>query len=200
MPATAVQAQKNAPQQPASSANQPEKKKRKKLHELPQAAGIALMALMLVAALFIGNFRALMAATPQAFLRQGDVKSIVEDRLSAAGNILTVAQRAELDALLIENVEEAMAAFETAKTARDISRADQKLTTAVSELTAAASAALSGENKTMLTRAADDFAEQGSFLRQEARAYNEKAEKAEALYESLPTKFVLAEPDVYEGI
>ena len=49
-------------------------------------------------------------------------------------------------------------------------------------------------------RAADTFAEQGSFLRQEARAYNEKAEKAERLYEKLPTKFVLPEPDVYEGI
>ena len=51
-----------------------------------------------------------------------------------------------------------------------------------------------------MLRAADDFAEQGSFLRQEARAYNKQAEKAEALYEKLPTKFVLPEPDVYEGV
>ena len=48
--------------------------------------------------------------------------------------------------------------------------------------------------------AADTFAEMGSFLRQEARAYNEKAEKAEALYETLPTKFILPEPDMYEGV
>ena len=52
----------------------------------------------------------------------------------------------------------------------------------------------------MLTRAADTFAEQGSFLRQEARAYNQKAEKAEKLYEKLPTRFLLSQPDMYEGI
>lgn len=40
----------------------------------------------------------------------------------------------------------------------------------------------------------------GSFLRQEARSYNQKAEKAEKLYEKLPTKFLLAQPDMYEGI
>ena len=52
----------------------------------------------------------------------------------------------------------------------------------------------------MLQSAADDFAEQGSFLRQEARSFNQRAKKAEALYEKLPTKFLLAQPDVYEGI
>ena len=52
----------------------------------------------------------------------------------------------------------------------------------------------------MLQSAADDFTEMGSFLRQEARSFNEQAEKAEALYEKLPTKFLFAEPDVYEGI
>jgi len=51
-----------------------------------------------------------------------------------------------------------------------------------------------------MRRAADECAELGGFLRQEAREYNEKAEKAEKLYEKLPTKFILSEPDVYEGV
>ena len=51
-----------------------------------------------------------------------------------------------------------------------------------------------------MQRAADTFAEQGSFLRQEARAYNEKAKKAERLYERLPTRALLPAPDMYEGI
>ena len=88
-------------------------------------------------------------------------------------------------------------ALEEAKTARDISRADQKLSSAVSMLV---TAPLEGEDARSMMRAADDFAEMGSFLRQEARAFNEKAEKAEKLYEKLPTKFVLPEPDMYEGI
>lgn len=90
-----------------------------------------------------------------------------------------------------------MEEFRHARTAQEISRADQTLTAAVSELT---TAALSGEDARSMMRAADSFAEQGSFLRQEARAYNEQAKKAEALYEKLPAKFVLPEPDVYEGI
>ena len=126
--------------------------------------------------------------------------SIIEDRLYAAGNARMVAMRAQLDALLTDPVTEAIEALEQAKTAREISRADQKLTAAVSEMVAEAGAKLDSENRTMLQSAADDFAEQGSFLRQEARSFNQQAKKAEALYEKLPTKFLLAEPDVYEGI
>lgn len=158
------------------------------------------MVVLLVASLFVGNFRALQRATPKAFLRQGDVASIIEDRLDAAGNAQMVAMRAQLDALLTDPVTEAIEALEQAKTARDISRADQKLTAAVSEMVAEAKDRLDSENRTMLQSAADDFAEQGSFLRQEARSFNQQAEKAEALYEKLPTKFLLAQPDVYEGI
>lgn len=168
-----------------------------RLRDLPQAAGIAILALLLVISLFAGNFRALQNATPKAFLRQGDVKSIVEDRIDAAQNVLTVAGRAGLSEDAIHAAREAIGDMERAKTAQAISRADQALTAAVSELT---TASLSGEEERSMLRAADDFAEQGSFLRQEARAYNKQAEKAEALYEKLPTKFVLPEPDVYEGV
>lgn len=173
---------------------------RQRLHDLPQAAGIALMALLLVLSLFVGNATALRRATPQAFLRQGDVKSIVEDRVAAAGNALTVARRASLEEDYFTAVETAMAQLSGAQTAREISRANQVLTAAVSEMTAAASGSLNGENQQMLTRAVDNFTEQGSFLRQEARSYNEKALKAESVYEGLPTKGLLSPPDVYEGI
>lgn len=168
---------------------------KEKLHSLPQAAGVAIMALLLIISLFVGNFRALQNATPKAFVRQGDVKSIVEDRIDAAMNVAAVAQRLGLGE--VQTVYNAAEALEEARTARDISRADQDLTAAVSRFT---TAELSGEDARSMQRAADDFAELGSFLRQEARAYNEKAEKAEKLYDSLPTRFVLPEPDMYEGI
>lgn len=170
---------------------------KEKLHELPRAAGIAIMAVLLVLALFVGNFRALQNASPKDFVRQGDVKSIVEDRIDAAENVLTIARRAGLDDSLILEAANAINALEDAKTARAISRANQTLTGAVSELAAAENL---GADETYMRRAADEFAELGSFLRQEARAYNEKAEKAVKLYEKLPTKFVLREPDVYEGL
>ena len=178
--------------------NSPQKENggmKQKLHDLPQAAGIAIMAVLLIASLFIGNFRALQSATPKAFLRQGDVKSIVEDRIDAAMNVASVADRLGLGE--VQTIYNAAEALEEAKTAREISRADQDLTAAVSRFV---TAPLQGEDARSMQRAADDFTEMGSFLRQEARAYNEKAEKAEKLYDSLPTKFVLPEPDVYEGI
>ena len=178
---------------------EPEKKltPRERLHRLPVAAGAAIMALLLVLSLFVGNFRALQNATPKAFIRQGDVQSIVEDRADAAQNVLTVARRAGLSADAVALVQQALGDLEQAKTARDISRADQALTAAVSELT---TASLGGEDARSMQRAADTFAEQGSFLRQEARAYNEKAKKAERLYERLPTRALLPAPDMYEGI
>ena len=200
----AQQAQKTAkaPKQDGPEQNAPKKQTepgkagmKEKLHSLPQAAGIAIMVLLLAASLFAGNFRALQNATPKAFLRQGDVKSIMEDRIDAAMNVASVAERLGLGE--VQTVYNAAEALEEAKTAREISRADQELTAAVSRLT---TAELSGEDARSMLRAADDFAEMGSFLRQEARSYNEKAEKAEKLYERLPTKFVLPEPDVYEGV
>ncbi|MDO5300312.1 MAG: hypothetical protein Q4F18_12845 [Clostridia bacterium] len=185
-----------------ASASKAEKKKsvRQRLNDMPQAAGIAALVLLCVLALPVGNLRALQNATPAAFLRQGDVKSIVEDRIAAAGNALTVASRGDVSDQLTADVQAAIEQLQKAKSAREISRADQKLTAAVSEMVAAASDSLDAENQRMLTRAADDFAEQGSFLRQEARAYNEQAEKAEKLYEKLPTKFLFAQPDSYEGV
>jgi len=201
MPAMAAQQAPTGKQknQGTPMQKQTEQKKdfKEKLHDLPQAAGVVIMIVLLVLSLFVGNFRALQSATPKDFIRQGDVQSIVEDRIDAAENVLTIAGRAGLSADRINEAETAIEALEKAKTARDISRANQTLTAAVSELTAADNL---GQDAAYMQRAADEFAELGSFLRQEARAYNEKAEKAERLYEKLPTKFVLKAPDVYEGI
>ena len=195
MPAYATQSAPKQAQGNPQQQKQPKQEAPKGLAALPQGAGVAALVVMLALALPIGNFRALQNATPQAFIRQGDVKSIVEDRISAAQNAVTVAQRGSVS----HDVSSAIKAMQSAKTARDISRADQQLTVAVSQLVDDANLT-SAEDERMLTRAADTFAEQGSFLRQEARSYNQKAEKAEKLYEKLPTKFLLAQPDMYEGI
>ena len=125
MPAYATQ---TAPKQTQNSQQQPKKQKPeapKGLATLPQSAGIAALVVMVALALPIGNFRALQNATPQAFIRQGDVKSIVEDRISAAQNAVTVAQRSSVSQTTLEDVNNAIKAMQSAKTARDISRADQ---------------------------------------------------------------------------
>lgn len=189
---------RKAPAQPQGAPNGEKGGIPSKLQGLPWAAGIALMALLLVLALPVGNLRALQRATPTAFLRRPGVASMVEDRAAQAENAVRVAQNAGVDEALTGAVQSAVDAFRAADGARALSRADQTLTGAMSDLTTGA--ALTGENGTMLRRAADNFAEQGSFLRQEARAYNEQAGKALALYEGLPARFLLPEPELYEGV
>ncbi len=193
-----VAPKKNAPQQTRGNQMQEHKPGMKeKLHALPMAAGVAAMILLLALSVPVGNFRALQNASPEPFYQRRDVQYILEERIAQAGNVVTVATRAGLDANLILDVENAMQAMSEAKSARNISRIDQKLTAAIAELT---TAQLTGEDAKTMRRAADNFAEQGSFLRQEAREFNRRAEKAMELYQSLPMKFLLAEPDVYEGI
>lgn len=196
----AVKAQKTPVRQNKEQTPPEKKSVREKLYDLPRAAGIAIMCVLLVVSLFVGNFRALQNATPRDFYRQGDVASIMEDRTSAAGNAVTVARRAGLDESLYLAVESAAQEFSAARSARDISRADQTLTTAMSNMIFAATDSLSEEDQRLLSRASDDFNEQGSFLRQEARSYNEDAQDAQDLYDMLPTRFVLPQPDRYEGI
>ena len=93
MPAYATQSAPKQAQGNPQQQKQPKQEAPKGLAALPQGAGVAALVVMLALALPIGNFRALQNATPQAFIRQGDVKSIVEDRISAAQNAVTVAQR-----------------------------------------------------------------------------------------------------------
>lgn len=199
MPAAAWQ---KAPETKPKTAGAPIKQEKhagmkEKLHRLPQTAGVAIMIVLLALALVAGNFRALDIATPKAFIRQGDVTSIIEDRIDAAQNVLTIAERAFLSESAIVAAKTAAGQLERAKTAREISRADQALAAAVSELVTAENL---GQDTAYMQRAADSFSEQGSFLRQEARSYNEKAQKAEDLYEKLPLRFMLPQPDLYEGL
>lgn len=182
-----------APQSARKTQTEPKK-------TISQTVGIAVMIVLLVVSLFVGNFRALQKATPAAFLRQGDVKSIVEDRVSSARNAVTVASRTDISKELTQAVETAGTELARAKTARTISRANQSLSAAVSEMIDAAQRGLDDEGQRMLTRALDTFTEEGNFLRQEARTYNEKAQKALSMYEKLPTKFVLPRPDFFEGL
>ncbi len=198
MSQAAMQQQK--PQGKQSGVKSSGNAKNKVKKTIPVAAGVAIMAVLLVISLFVGNMRALQNASPASFLKTGEVRSIVEDRAAAAQNAETVARRASLDTSLFQAVDSAVKSFREAKTARDLSRADQSLTAAVSEMTTEAKRELGSEDQRVLTKAMDTFTEQGNFLRQEARAFNTKADKAVALYEKLPTKFLLSRPDRYEGL
>lgn len=191
-----------APKQPKQALPKQESERKKTpieaLRALPRSVGIALMALLIAVSLPVGNYRALQNATPTPLLRRREVVSIIEDRAAQAQNAVTVARQGGVSEALTQNVESAADALLAAKSAREVSRADQTLTSAMADLTAGAN--LMGESADMLRRAAANFAEQGSFLRQQARAYAQETEKAVSLYEKLPLRALLPAPDVYEGL
>ena len=57
-----------------------------------------------------------------------------------------------------------------------------------------------GNDAALLTGAMDTFNDAGNLLRFEARTFNEKAAKAEKVYDGLLLKGLFSRPDVYEGI
>ena len=168
--------------------------------KVSRPVGIGIMAVLLCLALVIGNGRALSKATPKAFLSQGEVASILEDRVKYAKNAETVARRAGIDESYFTAVEETAKQLQDARSARAVSRADQELSGAVGDMTGAAVDGLDANDAALLTGAMDTFNDAGNLLRFEARAFNEKAEKAEKVYDGLLLKGLFSRPDVYEGI
>ena len=168
--------------------------------KVSRPVGIGIMAVLLCLALVIGNGSALSKATPKAFLSQGEVASILEDRVKSAKNAETVARRAGIDESYFTAVEETAKQLQDARSARAVSRADQELSGAVGDMTGAAADGLDANDAALLTGAMDTFNDAGNLLRFEARAFNEKAEKAEKVYDGLLLKGLFSRPDVYEGI
>ena len=168
--------------------------------KVSRPVGIGIMAVLLCLALVIGNGRALSKATPKAFLSQGEVASILEDRVKSAKNAETVARRAGIDESYFTAVEETAKQLQDARSARAVSRADQELSGAVGDMTGAAADGLDANDAALLTGAMDTFNDAGNLLRFEARAFNEKAAKAEKVYDGLLLKGLFSRPDVYEGI
>lgn len=168
--------------------------------KVSRPVGIGIMAVLLCLALVIGNGRALSKATPKAFLSQGEVASILEDRVKSAKNAETVARRAGIDESYFTAVEETAKQLQDARSARAVSRADQELSGAVGNMTGAAADGLDANDAALLTGAMDTFNDAGNLLRFEARTFNEKAEKAEKVYDGLLLKGLFSRPDVYEGI
>ncbi len=194
----------------AAAARAPEPKKtgaqQAKAGQSPEKAavsrpmGIGIMVVLLCLSLVAGNWRALQKATPPSFLRQGEVASVLKNRDTAAANVLTVARRADLDPTFYSAVEDARKALSAAKTARAVSGADQQLMAAVGDAAGSAMGLLSASDQKLITGEMDTFNDEGNILRQEARAYNEKAEKAKKVYDGLLLKALFAAPDVYEGL
>ena len=168
------------------------------LEKLPYAAGIALCVVMLLAAVVVGNARALSAATSHA-MEEWTVSDYIDGRVGEASNLLTLCNRNGVSAEIIEALSDAKDDLKKADSdaVALVISLNQSLETAASNAAAALmSSDLSKVDEQSLSSTMDDFREQGNFLRQQARSYNEDAREALELYEKLPAKFLLPKPQL----
>ena len=199
--------EKNAQHIYAQSGEVRKDKKRKKkekphgkigraLEKIPYAAGVALCVLMLALSLFTGNARALSMANGQA-MEAWRVSNYVSGRIGEARNLLKLCERNDISFELVNALEEAIDGLERAQGVADTMRGNQTLETAASNVSAALlEGDLSSSDEKSLSRVMDELREQGNFLRQQARTYNEKATEALELYRKLPARFLLKAPEI----
>lgn len=181
----------------SKKAAKPHGKLGRMLEKIPYAAGIALCVAMLCVSLLIGNARALSSATAQA-MDSWTVSEYVSGRVGEARNLLTLCKRNDVSGELTAALEDAADALSKAANAgvSEVISLNQQLETAASNVSAALLAGdLSASDERSLSATMDDFREQGNFLRQQAREYNQSVADALELYNKLPTKFLLKAPE-----
>ena len=191
-------APKTASPQKNKKAPKPHGKIGRFLEKIPYTAGIALCVVMLLVSVVAGNARALSAATSNA-MREWTVSDYIDGRVGEASNLLTLCSRNGVSAEIIDALSDAKDALKKADddSVSLVISLNQSLETAASNASAALlSGNLSKVDEQSLSTTMDDFREQGNFLRQQARAYNEEAREALELYEKLPAKFLLPRPQL----
>lgn len=166
------------------------------LAKIPYALGIVLCVGILALSLVTGNARALNKANSSA-MKAWQVTSYTQDRVGKAKNLLKLCERYTISEELVTALNDAVADMGSAKGVRGVTEANSTLQTAASNVSSALlSGNLSSGDEKSLKNTMDDFNEQNNFIRQQARTYNEKAQKALDVYNSLPTKFLLKAPEV----
>lgn len=173
----------------------------RKLHEMPQIAGIILMVVILVASVYIGNWRTLHNLVRDADATF-DISELVEERAATAANLLSVASRYDgVSETSVSALTQSRQKLLDANGAYNISRADMSVQDGMLVLeNEIKKQSLSGEDAEMVQRVMDTFYGVGSAMRQEARDYNRMIQHAQEVQETLPFGKLLPQPKEYQGI
>lgn len=190
------------------TANQPVKAKKRgpsvfyqKLHEMPQLAGIALMVIILVLSVLVGNWRTLFNLEREAE-KSLDIGEFVEERIAQASNLLTIAGRySDISAQNVQALQNAQQGLREAKGATQISEADASLQDSFLVVQSALNRQpLSDMDKDLLQGVVDNFYGAGNRMRQRGKEYNLLIDHAKRVWRMLPFRFLLGEPQGYLGI
>lgn len=199
----AGRAQSRSPEARRQDGRQQKQKKQKKpRREIPFALGIAGMVLVLALSVFVGNARTLGKAEKR-LMRRWDAQETVLERAECAYNLKTIGARYDsVSAEELSAMEDVARRLEkSADSPRAVSRLSGELQGTMSNLCARLmSGGMTKEDERLLSGVMDDFADSGNILRQAARRFNEEAKETRELYGSLPARFLLPEPEYYEGL
>lgn len=191
--------------QPANAAQSTAKKQKgglyRKLHEMPQLLGILLMVVILVAALYVGNWRTLNNLVTDAD-KTLDLSELVDERAAAASNLLTIAARYPgVSESSVDALTQSRQKLLDAEGAYEISKADMSVQDGMLVLeNQIKQQSPSDEDVTMMQRAMDSFYGIGNRMRQEARDYNRLIQHAQEVRLQMPFGALLPEPQEYQGI
>lgn len=172
-----------------------------KLHHMPQITGIIIMIFILIASIYVGNWRTLSHQVAQAE-NLLNIEEAVQMRAGEASNMLALAGRNNIPQAAVDALTKARDALTKAQGGHNISVADIALQEAMAEVESAlrSDTGLSEEDRTNVQRVRDNFDSAGNMMRQRAREYNLEIERARTTYRSLPFRFALPEPQSYEGV
>lgn len=172
-----------------------------KLHLISFQKGLIIGVLLLALSIPVGNGRELVAKTSAA-QAQWQVTEFIDGRVTAAGNLSTIAGRypaAGEEAL--HELREAQAQLKRVRTGGvvAVSSADRRLQAAMDAEIAALqkTGELTAEDKRLITGVADTFDDHGEKMRRQAREYDRLIQLALDTYEKLPTRFLFPKPQVY---
>lgn len=172
-----------------------------RLHLISFQKGLVIGILLLLLSIPVGNGRELIAKTSAAEA-QWQMTEFIDGRVTAAGNLATIAGRypaAGEDVL--QELREAQAQMKRVRTGGvvAVSSADRRLQAAMeAEIDALQKTGeLTAEDKRLITAVADTFDDNGDKMRRQAREYDRLIQLALSTYEQLPTRFLFPKPQVY---
>ncbi len=169
----------------------------KKLKQMPLSIAVGVMVVCILAGVTLGNRNALNRAKADSGATLTAVTQHTAERATQAGNLVKLAERLSPDDPIIAPLKTAIAELKAANTPSGITQADQALTAACEAARTALAGKGSEQDAKLLTGLLDTIASEESMITFTVREYNAALVTVQDVYDSLPTKWIQAAPEVF---
>lgn len=163
----------------------------KKLKQIPVPIAAAIMIICIAAGIALGNNNALKDAKAGAETSMAQVTELSLERAQKASNLLVLCERYAPDNVATVAIKNAVEAQKNAKTPSQIAEANRNLTDAAYAANEMLRAFVKDTDAKLLTGIMDDLGSYQKQLTRAANTYNADAAEAYAVYQKLPSRFLL---------